>query len=424
MSTPIRGPGDASRPGVIETAVEVPAPVREPAPDGVEPARPALRDEATGTGPRLSLLSPSASVVRERPLDAAVLERVFDVLERLFANPAFVSVLTALAALPRLSHVAAAISGSLALMSFLNEYLVRGRADPLLLAGAAASLGATLSPAGQAHALALVGGAALLARLKNLAPPPRRAPKKTRVALPSWRSDEELADLLSAVGASSALPGALLDDDAASALADGLDALRAHRDKLRRLKTPNERDARRLHDLDALFEQHLPAVSVLAATRLSYGTAPEVREAPAPGQLWRLDAPSTLDAMVQVVAADPSYAERNRFDIKLALAAYNGVRESEALKAGDVVYVPTADEVVPPPAGWPEVMPLPARTSAEARRRLVELAPLLTAGRADGLAGRAARLLHVLDRMPVRPQAYELPEAPLALLPEPTPQPA
>jgi hypothetical protein len=414
MAAKIRGPGgptlepthtgSQSQPTHSESAT-APKPF-----DTVERSSSRAPFETVTTGLSAGLAVPKS----ERPLDAAVLARAMAVLEKLFADPAFVAALTALSVMPRLGHIVSAMAAATALLAFLGEWLTRGRSDTWMLAAALSSF-AAIFPGAQLAALA--GGAALAARTLR---------RRDRTALAVTVDDAQLESLMDEWLAQPNLAGTLADEDASDDLVALAAAAVRTRDALRQKSGHSSEEAKRLARIERWLESELPAEAIVAALGLGWRLRPsDLLEQPQTGCAWRIGTKLGIDDAVSAIAAHADHQDTNRLELRSAVCAYNGLVAGVSLMPGEVVYVPTITDVEAPLSGWAEIMPLPAGTDTQARQRLVALLPMLATGRADSLAARASRLLRVLDRMPARPMAYEVPE-PLAdaVVSEPAPEPA
>src|SRR5687768_15403965 len=84
--------------------------------DTVERSRSKDPHEGNPAGLSRGLTEPG----RERPLDHAIVQKAFAVLETLFADPTFLATLTSLAVVPRLGQIAASVAAATALLTFLG----------------------------------------------------------------------------------------------------------------------------------------------------------------------------------------------------------------------------------------------------------------------------------------------------------------
>ncbi len=423
MSTPsVRGPRGVDPSADPATSSSTASDVAPPS-EVAKAARPAdileaprlLRDESSVKTPvtEPAPLAPSPSVVRERPTDAAVLAKVFSVLDKLFQDPAFVAALGALAALPRVGQLAGALATSLALLVFLQNWLVRGRlGDPWLLGGALAAFVATLAHGGPIAPLAAATAAASwLARGK------RKRRSRSLPLLDDGELDlDSWTDLYGELSGEGSLRASLGDEDTFAAWCEQAETALAYRAALARRPECNAAEQERLAALNRLFDELLPQQALAEAARLGFGIADvKLRESPEAGRLVHLVRGCSLAELTDQIAALSSFGQINKLHIGAALSAYNGLAPEEPLRPGTVLYVPTVAQTAPLPRGLTTAF-LPPATLAEERRHLVEALPLVGAGRADGLASQAVRLIEVLDRMPMPPRAYEL-----AATPEPQP---
>ncbi len=386
------------------------APEKQTPPAAAQPP-PAADQGPDGSKPRAENAKESAAATGEAKDKDKAKEKgggVWGFLKSLFASPLFQGLMAVLGAIPGVGQFVSALGAVVNLTLFIAS-AVSGKPDWTMLASAAVFTAGIFAPGVGAFG-GLLGLAATLDPAKQRAGRTQRndeQPKasreaqqaeqnrETRLAMDAPEVDAALARVrpAGAIFASPEVPETWARDVA---------ALAAEYRRLQALPAA-ERDAARLEQLAAYFNEELPRALMTGGLALAYGDA--LKTPPAPGSLLPGGPAQPLAAIAKnaVAAADRTLSEA---EVLAAIRAYNGLpNEATTTTPGMPLFIPTEDLVRAYAQDPQKSLYLAAQEPKQ--RRAAGLAVLPTIASSE-LAAEIKRLWGVIAKMNVRPRTYEV----------------